>query len=446
MNFLANLQSLALTLLVVGAAILAVEFTSKTERPKWVLWPIGAAFVAFILGFIPAVKSAGFDAATPLALAVGLIISIATQIFSPRLRAFGAASLGTGSLLLITQAQVPATPFAVWMAMAAGLAFGEILCNSETSLSALLVIAAGCCQAASVTQLGGIHPAPGALLVLCAGIPLLLTAESGKAKPVLQLVAAGLVAALLYVGSNQILKFPAIGIAGAIGVIAMLATIWATPVLPSKAWSFGSALLWLTAGVIAMSDGKSIGLGAVIVAGLAVASIFGKTKSAIAILPVTAMLILRGVANSFPEVTRALDLSQHYAVVGLLLGVLAVVAASQLKQIRAEAGIVATLGASVATAMSPILLGAKGIPGLLLGLCIAPLFVEMDEHSSVNVSLTIGSAILFTVSVLSDKLDITRAEKLGMLTGSLIFLAIMVVVCFLLVRQKPAAQSAVNPE
>lgn len=133
---------------------------------------------------------------------------------------------------------------------------------------------------------------------------------------------------------------------------------------------FGMALSWLTL--------------------VAVAAGLGSLRLIAASAPLWGVLSYRAVRELLPDATGAFEIGQHYALIGLLLGILAcLVFTDYVRAVPANKKPMATLFASAllvgACAFSLMFLGVRGGSALFIGLGIAPLISllarEEAEHS-----------------------------------------------------------------
>lgn len=205
------------------------------------------------------------------------------------------------------------------------------------------------------------------------------------------------------------------------------------------------ALLWLGVASVAFSEGRGLGLGLAAFGGAALLIGAGRIDALAAASPLLAVFTWRAVRAIYPEVNRAFDIGQHYALIGLLVGIAAMVGLSLAD--RSESGPVrrlpaALLGLAAAAGFS-VVLGAKGAVGLLIGLIVgAWMAVFSGEPGRTPVAAGLGlaaglAAMLPTLAPLMDADRLTKQFAFGAA-------AVATVIIYLLL--KPGAQASATPQ
>jgi hypothetical protein len=151
--------------------------------------------------------------------------------------------------------------------------------------------------------------------------------------------------------------------------------------------------------------------------------------------------------EAYPDASRALDIGQHYAMVGLFAGaVLPLIAMEWLENSRQTmpgrglwaGGIWVFLMLGVPLA-GVILLGPKGAVAYLVGLGLAAAIQGLKGSKSVStLALAMGLAAAMTISYgwLGNVIDMTREAKTALLGRVLLDLVGVAVVIALLSRDK----------
>lgn len=205
------------------------------------------------------------------------------------------------------------------------------------------------------------------------------------------------------------------------------------------------ALLWLGVASVAFSEGRGLGLGLATFGGAALLIGAGRLDALAAASPLLAVFTWRAVRAIYPEVNRAFDIGQHYALIGLLVGIAAMVGLSLAD--RSEAGTTrrfsaALLGLAAAIGFS-VVLGAKGAVGLLIGLIVgAWMAVFSGEPGRTPVAAGLGlaaglAAMLPTLAPLMDADRLTKQLAFGAA-------AVATVLIYLLLR--PSGQPSTTPQ
>jgi hypothetical protein len=263
--------------------------------------------------------------------------------------------------------------------------------------------------------------APKWLGVILAWVGLGFAAQQiGKSEPMMMAVSAGVVAALI-----SALTVPEGG--------------------KKPLWHGVSAVIWLSAATFAFSEAQGWGMAGAAFAGTAVLVILGRTKLILALAPVLVLSLYRLVREAHPETVSAFDIGQHYAMIGVLLGIMVILALAEFLQntkfrdcrkpvlsasAAALAGASALIGAGV-------ILGPKGVIGLLIGVGLAPavhLLSQGARTAVLTMSCAGGVLVALSLPVFQVMQELTRAEKQKFLIAAAIMTALLVGASWLLVR------------
>lgn len=209
------------------------------------------------------------------------------------------------------------------------------------------------------------------------------------------------------------------------GSVGALATYW---MLPDSEGSspFGAllcAVLWTGVATYAFSGAQGWGMAISLLTGTTLLLAFGGRRALAAASPLAALVLYRLFREQYTEASRALDIGQHYAIIGVFLGVLLVLGAAEWVSSRArKEGPLANIGAALAGLLTIYVLfgtmaflGAKGVVGLLIGIGIAPLIGALISSSralpNVVWSYTLMGLVLGAYEWLGSNMDLSREQK-----------------------------------
>jgi len=182
-----------------------------------------------------------------------------------------------------------------------------------------------------------------------------------------------------------------------------------------------ATVIWIGIATLAFSYEKGFGMTVAAIGAVATLLLLGNSRALLSVGPLLGLVFYRVLRETFPDATRALDIGQHYAVIGLAFGiVLALLPVDWLAK-RRGTGFASTMGRlvwalilSVAPAALAVVLGAKGMVGLVAGLGFAALVDGLRNGSSlVTLVLATALAAMTTISYgwLDNLLDMTRESK-----------------------------------
>lgn len=365
--------------------------------------------------------------------------------------AIGLAGVGVASTAGVELASY------VSLGLVAGAGLGAWILSAgsdEATWPSLAAIYATAAFAAN--YLGGISPgekageaglALGLVAVLSAllgvGIARLLEKQRGSVRAGMSVVVALVLLLLggtivgrryLYLDDTWLIFNGAVGLA--------LAVHWLLPerVLKNSLGFLLGAVLWIALATLAFGLRKGFGMSLALLGGSSALLILGNRRALMTMGPLLALVVFRVFRESHTDALRALDIGQHYAIVGLLIGAALPlipldwsrqVASSRVAGIAFAAAIWFALLVAVNPAMG-LLLGAKGVVGFLVGLGLSSAIEGLRGGFSLQMlSLPAGMGALATVIYgwLGDRLDQTRDEKVQMLPyvlGAIFVLAALI--------------------
>lgn len=186
-----------------------------------------------------------------------------------------------------------------------------------------------------------------------------------------------------------------------------------------------SCVIWLGVATFAFGQARGYGMAVAAVVGLSALVIMGNRRALLTIGPLIGLVLYRVLREMHPDITRAFDIGQHYAILGILVAIFLVlipltwIASHRESGSAAQAAAIALTGAMTvaATVVFGVFLGAKGIVGLLVGFGLAPVVSGLAadvRRAALTWGVALSTALLTTYPVLSPWLDLERSEKLSL--------------------------------
>ncbi len=240
-------------------------------------------------------------------------------------------------------------------------------------------------------------------------------------------------------------------IAGAAGI----AVHWMMPANgESSNLRLGLAIIiWCSLATFAFGVLKSFGVALALAGASFTLLILANPRALASLASLMVLTLYRVFRSEHPDTYQAIDLGQHYALVGLILGAMAATLPLEwLRNHPERAGRKASLGMVIwalyllgAPAIVGVMLSERGMIGFLVGLGMAPLIAGWQDRRSLGVlslSAGLGGLTLLVFSWLSDFLDVARDEKVRFFGYSVVGIVIGGIVLSMLGAIK--AQEAVS--
>lgn len=183
-----------------------------------------------------------------------------------------------------------------------------------------------------------------------------------------------------------------------------------------------ATLIWISAGTASFSQRQGFGMAVLFLTAAGTLLLMGNRRGLLSMGPLAAIVFFRVFREMNTEATRALDIGQHYAMIGLVIGAaLPVLAQEWLRTVARRGGFLALIAglAWVVTLLglplgAAVIFGSKGVVGYLFGLGLAS-FAEgiKGERSAHSLSLAMGLSGVMTLVYggLTPHLEMTRDEK-----------------------------------
>jgi len=202
------------------------------------------------------------------------------------------------------------------------------------------------------------------------------------------------------------------------------------------------SVIWIAAGSAAFGYAKGFGVAVLLLVATGMLLAAGNRRALLTLGPLAALTFFRVFRETHAEAPRALDLAQHYAMIGLLVGAsLPVMAQEWLRAVAKRGGFTTLVAGGLWIAVlilgpvaAAILLGAKGAVGYVFGLGLAALIEAVRGEKSAHaytLGMGLSAAMTAMFGVLVPHLDLPRDEKLvrmGWFGGAVLVLALVIAV------------------
>ena len=185
------------------------------------------------------------------------------------------------------------------------------------------------------------------------------------------------------------------------------------------------AVVSVALATLAFSALRGYGMALSTLSAASVLVIAGNTRALLSIGPALALVGYRVFRETHTDVSRAFDIGQHYAIVGILLGILGCMAiaawrpkGAEQSPARAAAVTLSAVALIAAIVAGAVFLGSKGVVGGLIGLGLAVFVSGMRGSRSPAVlvlALQGWATLVLAFGWLRPWLDLTRDDKLALL-------------------------------
>jgi hypothetical protein len=152
-----------------------------------------------------------------------------------------------------------------------------------------------------------------------------------------------------------------------------------------------------------------------------VLTMLGRTRALLTMGPLAILVLYRVFRELHTDASRAIDIGQHYALIGLSIGVALPILAMEWRMSRTESSPKSAAASGLWTPaflavpfVSAVVLAAKGYVGVLTGLGFASLVEGLKGSSrldSLALQLGIGASMVASFDWVSSKVDLARDEK-----------------------------------
>jgi hypothetical protein len=184
-----------------------------------------------------------------------------------------------------------------------------------------------------------------------------------------------------------------------------------------------ASVIWIAAATAVFGFEKGFGMALALLGAVAMLLLAGNRQALLSLAPLAALVFYRVFREAHPDTSHGFDISQHYAILGVLLGAILPIMAQEWLRLTGKRGGGAALVAgglwvlllAAAPVVVAIALSSKGIIGYLIGLGIAPVMEgARGERSALSLALSmgLGSMMALLYDWLTPHLDLARHEKL----------------------------------
>ena len=422
------LPLLALAIAVIGF-ILGLP-PERQERP-----PIArgiATFIVLVAGIYAARRfsEAGLNLPLTVGLAVGALATLLAAYLPARRNAESAYfALGVTAVACLV-ALYPSQIRSSAVALIVGLGFGALtLADERASLTA---IAGSMVAAATVLgSYGGSTPSYlHAGLAVGLGVSLLGVLRQGflKLGPNygvwisigVRLLGLGVAYSIgtVYLGLHDAWISMALVIAAGVAVWAALPNEETTE--PGRAAV--ASILWIGLGTLAFGLARGYGMSLALLIGAGIHLVLGERRALTTCGPLLGLVLYRMFREAHVDASRALDLGQHYALIGFTIGAALPLfperwwaAKPASEWLQGVGGVLWTVLWAGTPFMAALLLGPKGVVGLVAGVGFSTLFSITGTAPSLLPlagAAAVGGLASLTYGWVSDLTNLTRDEKL----------------------------------
>jgi hypothetical protein len=376
-------------LVVIGA--LAGPYVAKESDAPWLIFGLALGAIAALITGLPKVHS---PAAGAIGAAAAMCTHLAPDYAQPATQAALLALIGVGAVITGGYGATIAALLVVALN-----SFGKLAEGSE-----------------SLAFAGSMA----FFLLLCAAIPSLARKITSWSIPAI----AGILFLIFYFVPSflqPVVPSLLIGVVGA-AVLALLVP----PDAESTPLNNGLAVV-ISVGLATASYAlfRGTGMAACLLASTGILLLMQNTRAVLANGPLFGLVIFRLLRNLYPDTSRAFDIGQHYALIGLLIGAILPIILIDALPVSERAGkrqpIALFVLALVCAAAAPLLtmfLGPLGIVGFVVGLGFAGVF-ELIRRGSSLLALSAGTgmagALFLSYPALEKAVDYSRDEKIRLL-------------------------------
>lgn len=289
-----------------------------------------------------------------------------------------------------------------------------------------------------------------ALLALLIGEGLSALTKSSKF-PWPRWATAALFGAMAFFVVVRTVTFPDLPVAvggSALVAVAMYAVHRGLP--DSTATALIGGLVWLGVATASFSFARGYGLALAGVVGAVTSWICGERRLLAWMSPLFALAVYRVVRFLYPDASRAFDIGQHYALVGLLIGIVLPILLTEwgrgLANRKAWQGSISVflggLATLAGTSAAVAFLGAKGSSGMVIGFLASPLVSAIKGEppkTALTTSMGLAAWAAVSIGVFASEEDLARPDKVKLLATVGLVVAVLAVAASLVGRPKREA-------
>lgn len=183
------------------------------------------------------------------------------------------------------------------------------------------------------------------------------------------------------------------------------------------------AVIWLSAASVAFGLLRGFGMSLTLVSAVAVLAFGGGKRALLSVGPLVGLVLYRLLREAQPEVSRALDIGQHYALVGFALGMICPLIPSDWRTARRTDSVMSSVLWSVLALGLPVVVmlvfGGVGAVGLIAGTGFAAIAQALRGRLDLQplaVGLGVAGEMLLLTGWVDSITGLQRDEKLRALS------------------------------
>ena len=209
-----------------------------------------------------------------------------------------------------------------------------------------------------------------------------------------------------------------------------------------------ATVIWCSLATLAFGMMKSLGVALALAGATYTLLLLANPRALVSIAPLAILALYRVFRTVNADANQAIDIGQHYALIGFTIGIVAVTLPLEWLRThphaegrRAMVGMVVWALISLAMpALVAMMLGERGLIGFLVGLGLSPLIVGWSGTRSLSVlslSIGIGGLTIAVYGWLTGFLDLARDVKIRDFEYAAAAIIVVGIVLSLLAKPKP---------
>jgi hypothetical protein len=200
-----------------------------------------------------------------------------------------------------------------------------------------------------------------------------------------------------------------------------------------------SAIIWIGLATLGFGLRKGYGMSLGLMGGVSTLLLLGNVRALLSLGPLAGLVMYRVFREVHVDATKALDIGQHYALIGLTLGALAPLLPVEWFRSRMNltglrvpaAGVLWVVLLAVIPIGVAMVLGPKGVVGFVAGLGFASLLEAVrlgPSLQSLSLGLGLSAATTFVFQFLGDNTTLSRDAKTSILVPLSIGVTVLAIV------------------